>query len=68
MREAHAFFFLKLKSEHKEKHAVVSIFNSNGCEVFLREKIERAHVEFYTSLFSPENIDDDHKRDLLNCP
>ena len=59
-------FFFKLEGERKVKHAVSSIFDTNGCEVFSREEIECAHVEFYTSLFSPENIDDNYKCDLLN--
>ena len=59
-------FFFKLEGERKEKHAVSSIFNSDGVEVFTPDGIERAHVDFYSSLFSPEEIDYDRKRDLLD--
>ena len=57
-------FFFKLENERKEKHDVVSIFDSDGQEVFSREEIEHTHVVFYTSLFSPENIDNDRKCEL----
>lgn len=41
------------------------ILNSDGNEVFSRDEIERAHVFFYTELFSSEPIDESCKRQLL---
>lgn len=34
--------------------------------MFTRPEIERAHVQFYTNLFSPEPIDSDCKQLLLS--
>ena len=37
-----------------------------AAKFFSREDIERAHVNFYTDLFSPEAIDDSCTRELLD--
>lgn len=40
--------------------------NDDGQEVFSHEEIEQAHVHFYSTLFSPEIIDESCKQQLLN--
>lgn len=43
--------FFKLEREHFEKNTVRSVLNLDGTEVFTREEIEEAHVNFYSHLF-----------------
>lgn len=43
-----------------------TILNCDGVEVSSREELEKAHVEFYTKLFSVEDIDIDCLDKLLN--
>lgn len=50
-------FFFKLERERFEKNTVTSILNDNDTLVFSRADVERAHVQFYTKLFSEEPID-----------
>ena len=50
-------FFLKLEKERVERNHVTSILNSDGVEVSSRENVEKAHVDFYSALFSAEDID-----------
>ena len=50
-------FFFKLERERFERNIVSSILNSDDVEVFTREEIERAHVRFYSDLFTDEPID-----------
>ena len=64
--EKPARFFFKLERERAEKNFVSSILDDSGHEVSLREDIKRAHVNFYTDLFSPEAIDDSCTRELLD--
>ena len=59
-------FFFKLEKERYEKNEVKSILDFDGIEVFTREEIESAHVDFYTNLFSAEPIDPECKDILLN--
>ena len=59
-------FFFKLERERFERNEVKSILAPNGTEVFTREEIEDAHVDFYTHLFSAEAIDPECKDTLLN--
>ena len=59
-------FFFRLERERIEKNFVHSIYDSNGSEVVSREEIESAHVQFYTSLFSSEPIDDNAQSTLLS--
>ena len=49
-RPTHYFFKLEL-------NILPSILDSNDVEVFTCKEIERAHVQFYSSLFSNEPID-----------
>ena len=50
-------FFFKLERKRFERNIVSSILNSDDVEVFTREEIERAHVRFYSDLFTDEPID-----------
>ena len=50
-------FFFKLERERLDRNNVSSILNDNDTEVFTREEVERAHVRFYSNLFSQEVID-----------
>ncbi len=59
-------YFFKLEKERMEKNYVKSIFNSDGVEVFSREEIESAHVDFYSKLFSSEPIDPESQSILFN--
>ena len=58
-------FFLHLERERIDRNSVSSILNSNGDEVFARAEIERAHVDFYTTLFSEEPINHECKQRCL---
>ena len=59
-------YFFKLEKERMEKNYVKSIYNSDETEVFGREEIEAAHVDFYSNLFSVEPIDPVCQQTLLN--
>ena len=50
-------FFLKLERERFEKNVLLSVLDEHDNEVFTRAEIKRAHVRFYTKLFSEEPID-----------
>ena len=50
-------FFFKLEKERAERNCVTSILNSDGVIVSSRVDVERAHVDFYSGLFSAEQID-----------
>ena len=50
-------YFFKLEHERVARNSVTSILDSNDVEVFSREEIERAHVRFYSDLFSRDPID-----------
>ena len=50
-------YFFKLERERLEHNTLTSILDSNDVEVFTRKEIERAHVQFYSSLFSNEPIE-----------
>ena len=47
---------VKLERERFERNIVSSILNSDDVEVFTREEIERAHLRFYSDLFTDEPI------------
>ena len=50
-------YFFKLERERFELNILTSILDSNDVEVFTRKEIERAHVHFFSNLFSNEPID-----------
>ena len=58
-------YFFKLEKERFERNQVSSILNSEGVEVFDRHEIEKAHVDFYSKLFSVEDIDTSCRERLL---
>ena len=49
-------YFFKLEHERVARNSVSSILDSNDVKVFSREEIERAHVRFYSDLFSKDPI------------
>ena len=55
-------FFFGLERKRASRNLVSSIYDENGVEVFSREEIERAHVAFYTKVFSEEPIDECYKQ------
>ena len=55
-----------MKTERIARNSVTSILDSNDVEVFAREEIERAHVRFYSDLFSKEPIDAIYKQICLD--
>ena len=59
-------YFFKLEKERSEKNFVNSILDANDVEVSDLNEIERAHVEFYTKLFSPEPVDLLMKENILS--
>lgn len=59
-------YFFKLERERFEKNQVTSILDDTGTEVSSRQEIERAHVAFYTKLFTEELIDFQSKQQCLN--
>ncbi len=59
-------FFFKLERESSTKNHLDSILDANGTEVFTRDEIERAHVRFYTTLFSAEPINPEAKQFCFN--
>ena len=54
-------FFFHLERERVGCNSVSSMLNSDGAEVSTRAEIERAPVNFYTSLLSEEPIDHECK-------
>ena len=54
--------FFKLERERFEKNNLLWILDEYDNEVFTHEEIERAHMYFYTKLFSEEPIDFDCKQ------
>ena len=59
-------YFFRLQSSHAQKSQISSIYDSSGVEVSSREEIERAHFDFYSSLFSEEPVDLNFQDDLLS--
>lgn len=50
-------FFFRLEKEWVEWNCVTSILDSDGIAVSSRADVEKAHVDFYSDLFSAEDID-----------
>ena len=59
-------YFFQLEHERIARNFVTSILDSNDVEVFAREEIERAHVRFYSDLFSKEPINAVYKQICLD--
>ena len=50
-------YFFRLEQERSQKNRVISMHNSSGTEVTSRADLEKVHVDFYSKLFSPEDVD-----------
>lgn len=50
-------YFFRLEQERFQKNHVISMHNSSGIEVTSRADLEKVHVDFYSKLFSPEDVD-----------
>lgn len=59
-------FFFKLERERIEQCSVTAILDKTGKEVSTSAEIEQAHIDFYTSLFSAEDIDSDCQSSLFD--
>ena len=59
-------YFFNLQKMKAQRSHISSVYDSNSIEVFSQEDIEKAHVDFYTQLFSEEPIDTDFQNDLLS--
>lgn len=55
----------KLEQTQTQKSRINAIYDSFGVEVYSQSEIEKAHVDFYTKLFSEVPIDLDKQTDLL---
>ena len=59
-------FFFGLERNRDQKHFIASILDMEGNEVNTQKEIEKAHVDFYTELYSLSEIDEDAKTSLLD--
>ena len=59
-------YFFKLEQTKIQKSQINSIYDSNGITVSSQADIEKAHVDFYTNLFSEEPIDFEKQNNLLS--
>ena len=59
-------YFFQLQKTKAQKCQISSVYDSNGVEVFSQDEIEKAHVDFYSGLFSEEPIDLNVQNDLLS--
>ena len=58
--------FFKLEQTQIRKSRIHDIYDANDVEVSSQAEIAKAHVDFYTNLFSEEPIDLDKQSDLLS--
>ena len=59
-------YFFNLQRIKAQKSHISSVYNLNGTEVSSQEEIEKAHVNFYSCLFSEEPVDVALQDDLLS--
>ena len=59
-------YFFNLQKIKAQRSHISSVYNLNGTEVSSQEEIEKAHVDFYSRLFSEELIDAALQDDLLS--
>ena len=59
-------YFFRLQQERFEKNFVNSMYNPLGIEVSSHADLEKAHVDFYSKLFSPEEVDLVSQRHLFS--
>ena len=50
-------YFFNLQKIRAQRSHISSVYDLNGTEVSSQEEIEKAHVDFYSRLFSKEPID-----------
>ena len=58
-------YFFNLQRIKAQKSHISSVYDLNGTEVSSQEEIEKAHVNFYSRLFSEEPVDAALQDDLL---
>ena len=59
-------YLFNLQKIKAQRSHISSVYNLNGTEVSSQEEIEKAHVDFYSRLFSEELIDAALQDDLLS--
>ena len=59
-------YFFNLQKIKAQRSHISSVYDLNGTEVSSQEEIEKAHVDFYSRLFSEEPIDAALQDDLLS--
>ena len=59
-------YFFNLQRIKAQKSHISSVYDLNGTEVSSQEEIEKAHVDFYSRLFSEEPVDGTLQDDLLS--
>lgn len=59
-------YFFNLQRIKAQRSHISSVYDSTGIEVSSQEEIEKAHIDFYTQLFSEEPIDAALQEDLLS--
>ena len=59
-------YFFNLQKIKAQRSHISSVYDLNGTEVSSQEEIEKAHVDFYSKLFSEEPIDAALQDDLLS--
>ena len=64
-RRPNRYFFHLQKIKAQRSH-ISSVYDLNGTEVSSQEEIEKAHIDFYSQLFSKEPIDAALQDDLLS--
>ena len=60
-------YFFKLENSKFEKCRIDSVYDASGAEVFNQKEIAKAHVDFYSDLFSDEPIDLDKQKELFSA-
>ena len=59
-------YFFKLESHRAQINTVKSVFNSADVEVTSKDDIEQAHFDFYSRLYSAEQLDATFQNELLS--
>ena len=59
-------YFFNLQRIKAQRSHISSVYDLNGTEVSSQEEIEKAHVDFYSRLFSEEPVDAALQDDLLS--
>ena len=59
-------YFFNLQRIKAQRSHISSVYDLNGTEVSSQEEIKKAHVDFYSRLFSEEPVDAALQDDLLS--